>query len=613
MVVFQNTDNCALPFCGVEWILKSVKLKKRQPEHEYLVYKDSPGAGSLQAAFSRTAPAKNAASHPFPSTIESSNSLFTCAAHIDLKPVLDSARREANRTKRHRLAALRPAVGRNLLAGRQLDASLGGHGGVGHALLDLSSHHHEGLFDVGGVLRTGLQELDAQALGELLGGVRAHDTLGRQIALVTDKQLVHVLAGVSANHSRTIRLLNGADRGRPCLGTHKVHANGRDVALRIRVVGETQQQTRLADARVTDQQQLEQVVTVAEERKREALSVRLLLVTAAPLVRPPPTEEHGREEKIEDPPAHFDQTARGRVASATEGEDAGGEHSAAAGAQRTPTQRARGGDARVPSVLGLCAASGCGVRVESAFGFPKNAEKERGPGSLAVFPEVLLHPARGFSLISANGAAFAHLCPITDLPFGPITDPSVAQETHSRLNGLGLISPNGALDVEGDMPPLLVLASAAAGVARQSRDREQPMEPRQRGCQRPTSVAPRLPSAKYTPRKPKRGLMALMQLKSDGACCGALAWPANLLRSGGVMLASHAGPLAIAYSTDFRDSFWFNQSDDLVLGFLAPVWRQLRVVLEDLIHTPTSTAADPGGAKGRIRVSIKRRIRIPIR
>ncbi|KAE9043949.1 hypothetical protein PR003_g3239 [Phytophthora rubi] len=47
-------------FVSPEWILKSVKQKKRQPEHEYLVYKDkvSHGAGSLQAAFSRTAPPK---------------------------------------------------------------------------------------------------------------------------------------------------------------------------------------------------------------------------------------------------------------------------------------------------------------------------------------------------------------------------------------------------------------------------------------------------------------------------------------------------------------------------------------------------------------------------
>ncbi|KAE9354421.1 hypothetical protein PF008_g4532 [Phytophthora fragariae] len=47
-------------FVSPEWILKSVKQKKRQPEHEYLVYKDkvSHGASSLQAAFSRTAPPK---------------------------------------------------------------------------------------------------------------------------------------------------------------------------------------------------------------------------------------------------------------------------------------------------------------------------------------------------------------------------------------------------------------------------------------------------------------------------------------------------------------------------------------------------------------------------
>jgi len=38
-----------------EWILQSVKHKKRQPEFEYLVYKDSNGASSLRAAFSQTA------------------------------------------------------------------------------------------------------------------------------------------------------------------------------------------------------------------------------------------------------------------------------------------------------------------------------------------------------------------------------------------------------------------------------------------------------------------------------------------------------------------------------------------------------------------------------
>ncbi|EGZ28233.1 hypothetical protein PHYSODRAFT_293820 [Phytophthora sojae] len=45
-------------FVSPEWILKSVKQKKRQPEHEYLVYKDARAASSLQTAFSRTAPPK---------------------------------------------------------------------------------------------------------------------------------------------------------------------------------------------------------------------------------------------------------------------------------------------------------------------------------------------------------------------------------------------------------------------------------------------------------------------------------------------------------------------------------------------------------------------------
>ncbi|KAE9043946.1 hypothetical protein PF005_g4423 [Phytophthora fragariae] len=42
---------------------------------------------------------------------------------------------------------------------------------------------------------------------------------------------------------------------------------------------------------------------------------------------------------------------------------------------------------------------------------------------------------------------------------------------------------------------------------------------------------------------------------------------------------------------DFRDSLWFNQSDDLVLGFLELTWQQLRTVLEDLIQTKSSISA----------------------
>ena len=43
--------------------------------------------------------------------------------------------------------------------------------------------------------------------------------------------------------------------------TYEVDADGGDVALLVRVVREAQQETRLADARVADQEQLEEVVT----------------------------------------------------------------------------------------------------------------------------------------------------------------------------------------------------------------------------------------------------------------------------------------------------------------------------------------------------------------
>ncbi|KUF84137.1 DNA repair protein REV1 [Phytophthora nicotianae] len=43
-------------FVSPGWILQSIKNKKRQPEFEFLVYKDSHAAGSLRAAFSRSVP-----------------------------------------------------------------------------------------------------------------------------------------------------------------------------------------------------------------------------------------------------------------------------------------------------------------------------------------------------------------------------------------------------------------------------------------------------------------------------------------------------------------------------------------------------------------------------
>lgn len=55
------------------------------------------------------------------------------------------------------------------MAGADLDTRLGvGRGLRAHALLDLAGHGKEGLLDVGGVLGRGLEEGNAQAVGELL-------------------------------------------------------------------------------------------------------------------------------------------------------------------------------------------------------------------------------------------------------------------------------------------------------------------------------------------------------------------------------------------------------------------------------------------------------------
>jgi len=42
--------------------------------------------------------------------------------------------------------------------------------------------------------------------------------------------------------------------------TYKVYANGRNVRLGVRIVGKSKQQTRLSNTRVTNEQQLEEVI-----------------------------------------------------------------------------------------------------------------------------------------------------------------------------------------------------------------------------------------------------------------------------------------------------------------------------------------------------------------
>lgn len=69
-----------------------------------------------------------------------------------------------------RRSAARAAGGRaHTLAGADLNAGFRvARRRSAHALLDLAGHGEEGLFDVAGVLGRGLEEGDAEAVGEFL-------------------------------------------------------------------------------------------------------------------------------------------------------------------------------------------------------------------------------------------------------------------------------------------------------------------------------------------------------------------------------------------------------------------------------------------------------------
>lgn len=68
-----------------------------------------------------------------------------------------------------------------------------------HPGLDLAGHGEKGLFDIGGRLCRCLEEFNAKAVGKLLALFGGDDTLGRQIRLVADQELVDVFAGVPVN------------------------------------------------------------------------------------------------------------------------------------------------------------------------------------------------------------------------------------------------------------------------------------------------------------------------------------------------------------------------------------------------------------------------------
>mmetsp|Transcript_2244 Transcript_2244/g.6664 ORF Transcript_2244/g.6664 Transcript_2244/m.6664 type:complete len:231 (+) Transcript_2244:224-916(+) len=206
-----------------------------------------------------------------------------------------------HRTRPHSAAASTAAATHADPASRgQLGATCRcGSGLARHPVLDLSRHRHECLLHVGRVLCRRLQKLDAQRIRKLLGHLRGHHLLGGEIHLVAHQQLVHVWCRVAVDlaqpllhvvervHVRHIvddddavcAAVVAASDGPEALLARRVpnlkldglplqvdgadleiDADGGDVAVRVGIICEAEQQTRLADTGITDEEQLEQVV-----------------------------------------------------------------------------------------------------------------------------------------------------------------------------------------------------------------------------------------------------------------------------------------------------------------------------------------------------------------
>jgi hypothetical protein len=68
-----------------------------------------------------------------------------------------------------------------------------------HPGLNLRSHGQKGLFDIGRCLGGGFQEFNPERVGKFLALLGSHDTLGGQIGLVADQELIDIFRSVSVN------------------------------------------------------------------------------------------------------------------------------------------------------------------------------------------------------------------------------------------------------------------------------------------------------------------------------------------------------------------------------------------------------------------------------
>jgi len=170
-----------------------------------------------------------------------------------------------------------------------------------HSGLDLAGHGQESLLDIVSSLGRCLEELDSEALGELLSLFRRNDALCCEIRLVTDQELVDVLCGVSVDFveplldvvegfvvchvvdnddsvgTAIVRRCDCAEAflasGIPDLkldglsieldgADFEINTDCGDVRLSVSVVGESEKQTGLSDTGVSDEEEFEEVIAV---------------------------------------------------------------------------------------------------------------------------------------------------------------------------------------------------------------------------------------------------------------------------------------------------------------------------------------------------------------
>lgn len=178
----------------------------------------------------------------------------------------------------------------------QVDRRLSGRarlGVLGHLRLDLASHRKERLLDVGQRQRRGFKEGDVECIGKLLRSGVLDNLFVSQVGLVADQQLHHPTSSVAVNLLQPLldvveqllvsdvvynddavsaTVVGGSNGTEPLLASGipdlqldgltiqldrtdlEVNTDGQNVVRSVRVVGEPEQQGRLANTGVTDQQ-----------------------------------------------------------------------------------------------------------------------------------------------------------------------------------------------------------------------------------------------------------------------------------------------------------------------------------------------------------------------